>query len=162
MRISLSKDGKLLEETDKHLKEEVAREIAEKFLDEKGISGEIKEIKLDTNWQVRFVGEERVGEILIERISGRVLKSEIFLTEAVIEGIYRNHVLEKFNDKNLKTETILVHKERGYATIKLSGNEAFYYAKLDLRTGELLEEDTVPNKGLMAKIKKLQLDAKYK
>jgi len=162
LRISLSKDGKILEETDKHLKEEVAREIAEKFLDEKGISAEIKEIKLDTNWWVRFAGEERVGKILIERISGRVLKSEIFLTEAVIEEMYQKHVLEKFNDKNLKTETIIVHKEKGYATIKLSGNEAFYYAKLDLRTGKLLEEDTVPNKGLMAKIKKLQLDAKYK
>ncbi|USH00637.1 restriction endonuclease [Thermococcus argininiproducens] len=162
LKLSLSKDGKLLTEVDKYLKEDVVKKIAKEFLEEKGITADIKELELDENWKVKFAGKERVGEILIERVSGRVLKSDIFLTEFIIEETYQSHVSEKFAEKNPKTETIIVHKERGYAIIKLSGDNGFYYAKVDLRTGKILKEDMIPRKGLKAKIKKLQLDAKYK
>ncbi|WP_256957743.1 restriction endonuclease [Thermococcus litoralis] len=162
LRISLSKDGKILNELDRQLKIEVVREIAEKFLEEKGIPATIKEIKLNENWKVKFVGEERVGELLIGRSSGEILKSDVFLTEIVIEESYKRYILEKFNEKNLNTERIVVYKEKGYAVIKLVGDKSIYYAKIDLRSGKILEEDTLPKKGLMAKIKKIQLEAKYK
>lgn len=162
LRISLTKDGKILNELDRQLKIEVVREIAEKFLEEKGIPATIKEIKLNENWKVKFVGEERVGELLIGRSSGEILKSDVFLTEIVIEESYKRYILEKFNEKNLNTERIVVYKEKGYAVIKLIGDKSIYYAKIDLRSGKILEEDTLPKKGLMAKIKKIQLEAKYK
>lgn len=162
LRISLSKDGKILTEVDRQLKIEVVQEIAKKFLEEKGIPAAIKEITLDDNWKVKFVGEERVGELLIGRSSGEILKSDVFLTEMAIEENYKRHVREKFNETSLNTERIVVYKEKGYAVIKLIGNESIYYAKIDLRNGKILEEDNLPNKGLMAKIKKVQLEAKYK
>ncbi|ALV61854.1 Chromosome partition protein smc [Thermococcus sp. 2319x1] len=162
LRISLSKDGKILNELDRRLKIDVVREIAEKFLKEKGISATIKEIKLNENWLIKFVGEERVGELVIGRSSGEILKSDVFLTEIAIEESYKRYILEKFNEKNLNTERIVLYKEKGYAVIKLIGDKSVYYAKIDLRSGKILEEDRLPRKGLMAKIKKIQLEAKYK
>ena len=162
LKISLSKDGKILNEIDKQLKIEVVKEIAEKFLEEKRISATIKEIKLSENWLVKFVGEERVGELTIGRSSGEILKSDVFLTEIVIEESYKRYILEKFNEKNLNIERIVVYREKGYAVIKLVGDKSIYYAKIDLRSGKILEEDKLPKKGLLAKIKKIQLEAKYK
>ncbi|MBO8175585.1 MAG: restriction endonuclease [Thermococcus sp.] len=161
-KIRLSKDGKLIEEIDRYIKKNIAEKLAKEHLERKGIQATIKSLILNQDWEVEFLGEERIGTLTLNRRDGKVKKEEIWFTELAIEKMYHEHVKQKFGEQKVKTERLTHYKDKGYVTIKLSGENALYYAKINSKTGDIMEEDMVSLKGLMAKIKKLQMESKYK
>ncbi len=160
--VKLSRDGKLLEEKDRVLKREVVEEIAGEEVS--GIDGDatIRGVSLDANWRVEFAGSTKVGTLVLHRSTGEVLEREVRFTEMAVEESFKERVMVKYGEASLQTERLTHYKDKGYITIKLSGNKALYYAKIDVKTGKVLSEDSAPVRGITAKLKQLQLDNKYK
>jgi hypothetical protein len=160
--VKLSKDGKLLEETDRALKREVVEEIAGEEVAGIDEDATIRGVSLDTNWRVEFAGSTKVGTLTIHRSTGEVLERDVRFTEMAIEEAFKEKVRREHGESNLQTERLTHYKDKGYITIKLSGEKALYYAKIDVRTGKVLSQESAPIKGITARLKQLQLDNKYK
>ncbi|WP_258084041.1 restriction endonuclease [Thermococcus thermotolerans] len=160
--IRLSRDGKLVEEVDRVLKRELAEKIALERAREIDEEAGINSISLDENWNVEFAGKTKIGTLILHRTTGEVLKENVRFTEMAIEAMYHEHLRKTFGEEALTTERLTHYKDRGYINIKVSGREKFYYARIDTKTGKILSEDTSPIKGIAAKLKRLQLESKYK
>ncbi|WP_232460835.1 hypothetical protein [Thermococcus gorgonarius] len=162
IKVLLSKDGKMLKEKDRVLKRELAEKIAEEEAKKIDPEAKVESLVLSDNWTAEFTGVTKVGTLTLDRGTGGLLKVEARFTERALEDLYHRHVQEKYGEDNLNTERITHYKDKGYMNIKVSGSEYIYYARLDTKTGEILEEDRVPKKGLTAKIRQMQLEGKYK
>ncbi|MDV3103723.1 restriction endonuclease [Thermococcus waiotapuensis] len=162
VKVFISKDGKMLKEKDRVLKRELAEKIAEEEAKKIDPEAKVEPLVLSDNWTAEFTGVTKVGTLTLERSTGQVLKVEARFTERALEDLYHRHLRGKYGEDNLNTERITHYKDRGYMNIKVSGGEYIYYARLDTKTGEILEEDRVPKKGLTARIKQMQLEGKYK
>ncbi len=113
--VRLSRDGKLMEEVDRVLKEgglvkkmamERARDIDEE--------ARIDSISLDENWNVEFTGKTKVGTLVLHRATGgEVLKEDVHFTERAIEEMYHGHLRKTFGEETLKTERLTHYKEGG-------------------------------------------------
>lgn len=160
--VKLSKDGKMLEETDRVLKRELASKIADEKVKEIDPEARVESLELAENWVAEFTGVTKVGRIVLHRATGEVIESESWFTERALEEMYHKHLREKYGEEELRTERITHYKDKGYLHIKVSGRESVYYARIDTKTGEILSEDKAPTKGLTAKIKQMQLEGKYK
>ena len=160
--LRVSKDGKLLEEIDRFLKREVVENIALEKIKEIDADATLEGLSLSDHWRVDFTGKNRLGTLILHRATGEVIKKDVRFTERAIEEMYHEHVRTKFGEEEPKTERLTHYKDRGYINIKVSGMERFYYAKIDTKTGRILSEDTVPIKGITAKLKQIQLESKYK
>ncbi|AAL81260.1 restriction endonuclease [Pyrococcus furiosus DSM 3638] len=162
VKIKVSKDGKILEEIDRVLKEEVAKEKAIEAVKKVESEGVLESLELNDNWIVKFSGPNKVGTLILHRATGEVINRDVRFTELWIEKTFYEHLKRKYGESNLKTEWLIHHKDKGQVTIKVTGDNGIYYGKIDVKTGEIIEEDKAPKKGVLAKIKQLQLDAKYK
>ncbi|NJE85784.1 restriction endonuclease [Thermococcus sp. CX2] len=162
VKIRVGKDGKFVKEIDRILKRGLAEKIAEekaKEIDEEAV---LKGIELHEHWEVEFAGGTKVGKFLLHRATGEILSQDVRFTEIAIEAMYREHIRKKYGEENPKTERLAHYKDKAYINLKLSGNDRFYYARIDTRTGRILSEDTVPIKGITSKLKRIQLESKYK
>ncbi|AIF69333.1 hypothetical protein PAP_04610 [Palaeococcus pacificus DY20341] len=162
IRVKISKDGKLIEELDNVMKEEVVREKALKYLEEQGVEAKIEEITLDTDWIITFIGDEKFGKLILGRADGKVKAQEISYTERALEKFYYEHLKQKYGEENPATERMTHYRDKGYLTIKVSSEKKLYYAKIDVKTGRIIAEDTLVDKGITAKIKKMRLESRYK
>ncbi|AEC50996.1 predicted type II restriction endonuclease [Pyrococcus sp. NA2] len=158
----LSKDGKIIREIDRTLKEEYARKIAEEIVKEIDPDASIESITLKDNWIIRFIGKSKVGVIELDKADGKVLNRDVLYTEIALEEMYHEHIRKSFGEKRLKTERLAHYKENGYVHIKVAGEERYYYARIDTRTGKILREDFVPKKGIIGKLRQIQLESIYK
>lgn len=161
-KVRLSKDGKFLEELDVVLKEDVARQKAIEHLEKMGIEAKIEEAALKKNWEIVFTGDERFGKLTLDRKNGSVIEEEINYTERALEKLYYEHLKLKYGEDNPITERMTHYRDKGYLTIKVSSGNTLYYAKIDVKTGRVIEEDKLVDRELMARIKKMQLESKYK
>ncbi|ASJ17212.1 restriction endonuclease [Thermococcus chitonophagus] len=162
VKVKVSKDGKIIEEVDRVLKEEIIRELATKSIQELDPEAKIKTVQLEDNWIVTFSGPSKVGRIVLHRSDGNIIEKEVRYTEIEIEKIYYDRLKNLYGEEELKTEWLTHHKDKGIVTLKVLGKEKVYYAKIDVKTGKIISEDTAPIKGFMAKIKQIQLEGKYK
>ena len=161
-KVKLSKDGKFLEELDVVLKGDVARQKAIEHLEKMGVEAKIEEAALKENWEIVFIGDERFGKITLDRKDGSLIEEEINYTERALEKLYYEHLKLKYGEENPITERMTHYRDKGYLTIKVSSGNTLYYAKIDVKTGRVIEEDKLIDRGLMARIKKMQLESKYK
>lgn len=160
--LRVSKDGKLIEETDRVLRRELAEELAEraaKEIDEEAI---LKNLTLNENWEVEFAGRTKTGKLVLDRATGEVIGKDVRFTEMAIKEAYLAHVKEKHGEENPIVERMTLYEEKGYVHIKVAGKETLYYARMDIKTGKIVSEDKAPTKGLTAKLKQFQLESKYK
>ncbi|WP_048151605.1 restriction endonuclease [Palaeococcus ferrophilus] len=162
VEVAVSKDGKAIEEKDRVLREDVATRKAEEYLKGEGIEARVKEARLEGHWVVEFLGEEKFGTLKLDRGSGKLLEKEIYYTERALENLFHEHVKSKYGEKELNTEKMVHYRDRGYLIIKASSGNRLYYAKIDVKDGKILEEDALVDKGITAKLKKMQLESKYK
>ncbi len=160
--LKVSRDGKLIEETDRLLKRELAEEAAEKLAKEIDGEASVKALTLNENWEAEFAGRTRTGKLILDRTTGEVVRKDVRFTEMAIKETYLNHVREKYGEENPVVERMTLYEEKGYVHIKVAGRETIYYARIDVRTGRIVSEDRAPMKGLTAKLKQFQLDSKYK
>jgi hypothetical protein len=87
---------------------------------------------------------------------------DVRFTEMAIKEAYLSHVREKYGEENPSVERMTLYGENGFVNIKVAGKDKLYYARLDIKTGEILSEDTAPLHSLTAKLKQFQLEGKYK
>ncbi|WP_457741807.1 restriction endonuclease [Thermococcus sp.] len=160
--VRVSKDGKLIEETDRVLKEKVAREVALKKIKEIDETAELKSLKLENDWVAEFQGGTKVGKLIFDRITGEVKGEEVRFTEVALENSFHEHIRKVYGETELRTERLTHYREQNYIHIKVAGRDYLYYARIDTRTGKIISEDRAPIKGLTAKLKQLQLESKYK
>jgi len=162
VKLLISKDGRLIREIDRVLKREVVEEIAEKLVKEIEEEASIKAISLNQNWEVEFSGSKYVGTLVLERASGEVLEKRVRHTEMAVKESFIGHIQKKYGEKDLQIERLTHYEEEGYIVIKLAGAENYYYGKIDTKSGKILSEDYVPIKGIGSKIKRMQLEGKYR
>ncbi|WP_456422814.1 restriction endonuclease [Thermococcus sp.] len=162
LEIKVSKDGKLIEETDRVLHKEVARKIAVERIKDIDETAELKSLKLENDWVAEFQGGKKVGVLILDRRTGEVKESHIHFTEVALENSFHEHIRKIYGETELRTERLTHYKEQNYIHIKVAGKDYIYYARIDTRTGKIISEDRVPAKGLTAKLKQLQLESKYK
>jgi len=162
LEIKVSKDGKLIEETDRVLRREVAGKIAVEKIKDIDETAELKSLKLENDWVAEFQGGKKVGILVLDRRTGEVKESNIHFTEVALENSFHEHVQKIYGETELRTERLTHYKEQNYIHIKVAGRDYLYYARIDTRTGKIISEDRVPAKGLTAKLKQLQLESKYK
>lgn len=162
VKLLISKDGRLIREIDRVLKREVVEKIAEKLIKEIEDDASIKSISLNENWEVEFSGSKYVGVIVLDRASGELLEKKVRHTEMAIKERFMEHVREKYGEKELQIERLTHYEEEGYIVIKLAGAKNYYYGKIDTKSGKILSEDYVPIKGIGSKIKRMQLEGKYR
>ncbi|ASI98709.1 restriction endonuclease [Thermococcus celer Vu 13 = JCM 8558] len=160
--VRLSRDGKLMEEVDRVLKEGLVKKMAMERARDIDEEARIDSISLDENWNVEFTGKTKVGTLVLHRATGEVLKEDVHFTERAIEEMYHGHLRKTFGEETLKTERLTHYKEGGYIHIKVAGREKLYYARIDTKTGEIISEDSAPIRGITAKLKQFQLENKYK
>ncbi|MDI3474297.1 MAG: hypothetical protein PWQ95_25 [Thermococcaceae archaeon] len=160
--VKVSKDGRIVEESDRVLKRDVAERIAIEKLKEVDETAELKSLELEGDWVAEFQGSHRVGKLVLDRKTGEVKTEDVRFTELRLEEEFREYVKSRYGEENLRTERLTHYKEEGYITIKVAGEKALYYAKIDTKTGEIISEDKAPLKGITAKLKQLQLDGRYK
>ncbi|CAD5244611.1 restriction endonuclease [Thermococcus camini] len=160
--VRVSRDGKLIEETDRVLRRDLAERMAAEAAKEIDEEAVIRSITLNENWEVEFAGRTKVGRFVLHRTTGEVLKSDVRFTEMAIKESYLSHVMEKYKEERPAVERLVLYEERGYVHIKVAGKETLYYARIDTRTGRIISEDRAPTKGITAKLKQLQLDSRYK
>ncbi len=162
IRFRVSRDGKIIEETDRFLRKDVAEKLAleeARKIDEEAV---LKGITLEKDWIVEFAGREKTGRLVLKRDTGEVLRKDVQFTEMAIKDAYLEHVRKVYGEENPSIERMTLYGEKGYVHIKVSGKETLYYARIDLRTGKIVSEDTAPAKGFTAKLKQFQLESKYK
>ncbi|WP_297521082.1 restriction endonuclease [Thermococcus sp.] len=160
--IRVSRDGKLIEETDRVLRRELAERLAEQAAKEIDEEAVVKSLSLGNNWEVEFAGRTKTGRLLLDRVTGKVIKKEIRFTEMAIKESYLNHVRKKYGEDNPVVERMTLYGEKGHVHIKVAGRDTLYYARIDLKTGKILSEDKAPMKGLTAKFKQFQLENRYR
>ncbi|NJE02691.1 restriction endonuclease [Thermococcus sp. MV11] len=160
--VRVSKDGKLIEETDRVLRGELAEKIAVEKAREIDEEATVKSLALRENWVAEFAGRTKVGRIVLHRTTGEVIESDVRFTEMAIKEGYLKHVAEKYGEENPTVERLTLYEEKGYVHVKVAGKETLYYARIDLKTGKITSEDKAPAKGLTAKLKQLPLENKYK
>ncbi|ASJ09539.1 restriction endonuclease [Thermococcus siculi] len=160
--LKVSKDGKLIEETDRVLRRELAEELASRAAREIDDEAVIKSLALNDNWEVVFAGRTKTGRLVLDRATGEVVKSDVRFTEMAIKEAYLSRVREKHGEENPVIERMTLYEEKGYVHIKVAGKETLYYARIDVRTGKVVSEDKAPLKGITAKLKQFQLENKYK
>ncbi|MEO2152779.1 MAG: restriction endonuclease, partial [Thermococcus sp.] len=162
IKVKVSKDGKLIEETDRVLREDVAREIAVEKV--KGIdeTAELKSLRLENDWVAEFQGGTKVGKLILDRKTGEVKEEDVRFTEVALENSFHEHIRKIYGETELRTERLTHYKEQNYVHIKVAGKDHIYYARIDTRTGKIISEDRAPARGLTAKLKQLQLESKYK
>jgi len=160
--LKVSRDGKLIEEVDRVLREDIVKELAEKSAREIDEEATIKTLTLKHNWEVEFLGRARVGKLTLDRASGEVIDREVRFTEMAIKDRYLSHVREKYGENNPLVERMTLYGEKGHVNIKVVGRETIYYARIDVTSGKIISEDRAPAKGLTAKLKQFQLENKYK
>ena len=162
IRFKVSRDGKIIEETDRFLRKDVAEKLAleaARKIDEEAV---LKGVALEKDWIAEFAGREKTGKLVLKRDTGEVLRKDVQFTEMAIKDAYLDHVRKAYGEENPSIERMTLYGEKGYVHIKVSGKETLYYARIDLRTGKIVSEDTAPAKGLTAKLKQFQLESKYK
>jgi len=157
--VRVSKDGKLIEETDRVLKEDVARELALKRIKEIDETAELKSLKLENDWVAEFQGSTKVGRVVLDRKTGEVKEEDVRFTEVALENSFHEHIRKIYGETELRTERLTHYKEQNYVHIKVAGKDHLYYARIDTK---IISEDRAPVKGLTAKLKQLQLESKYK
>jgi len=162
VKVEVSSSGRIVRELDRFLKSKVAEEIARNVVSEIEERAIIDNLKLTDNWIAEFIGPVKRGKIVIHRATGEVLSKDIHLTEKALERIFEEHIRRKYGEKKPKVDRVIHHLDRGYATIKMIGKRGYYYAKINTRTGEIMEEDTVSLDNLTSKLKVMQLEAKYR
>ncbi len=162
VKLLVSKDGRLVREMDRILKEEVLREIAEGLVGEIEEDASIKAVTLKENWEVEFAGSKYVGVLTLERSSGRLLEKKVRHTEMAVKESFITHIRRKYGEERLQIERLTHYEEEGYIVIKLSGKENYYYGKIDTKTGRIISEDYAPIRGIGSKIKRMQLENKYR
>ncbi|WP_456365640.1 restriction endonuclease [Thermococcus sp.] len=162
VRVRLSKDGKTIEEEDRILRRQLAEKIAEERAREIDPEARIEGVELRNDWVATFIGVRKVGKLVLARGTGELLKVESELTERAIEEEYHKRLRGKYKEENPRTERLTHYKDRNYVHIKVSGRDRLYYARIDTRTGEVLSEDTVPKRGLTARIRQMQLENRYR
>ncbi|WP_297548082.1 restriction endonuclease [Thermococcus sp.] len=162
VKVRVSKDGKLVEEIDRALRENVARDIALEKIKEIDETAELKSLRLEKDWIAEFQGGTKVGTLVLDRKTGEVKETDVRFTEVALENRFHEHVRKIYGETELRTERLTHYKEQNYVHIKVAGREHFYYARIDTRTGKIISEDRAPMKGLTAKLKQLQLESKYK
>ncbi len=160
--IRLSKDGRLMEETDRVLREELARKIAEERAKEIDPEASVESVALEDNWVVEFAGKTKLGTLVLHRATGEVLKEDVRFTERALEHMYHEHLKTAFGEEAVSTERLTHYKDKGYIHIKVSSPQRYYYARIDTKTGKILSEDFAPVKGITAKLKQIQLESRYK
>ncbi|WP_456368710.1 restriction endonuclease [Thermococcus sp.] len=160
--VEVSKDGKIIKETDRALKKEVAQKIAEERIKNIDETAELKSIELKENWIAEFQGSTKGGRIVLDRKSGEILEEDVRFTELALEDLFHRHLREQYGEENLRTERLTHYKEEGYIHIKVTGKNGIYYARIDTKTGNIISEDKAPLKGIAAKLKQFQLESKYK
>jgi hypothetical protein len=160
--LKVSRDGKLIEEIDRILRKELAEERALSAAREIDEDATVRELALDDNWEVEFAGRTKTGRLVLHRATGEVMGKDVRFTEMAIKEAYLSHVREKYGEENPSVERMTLYGENGFVNIKVAGKDKLYYARLDIKTGEILSEDTAPLHGLTAKLKQFQLEGKYK
>ncbi|WP_297552917.1 restriction endonuclease [Thermococcus sp.] len=162
INVKVSKDGKLIEETDRVLREDVAREIAVEKVKKIDETAELKSLRLENDWVAEFQGGTKVGRLVLDRKTGEVKEEDVRFTEVALENSFHEHIRKIYGETELRTERLTHYKEQNYIHIKVAGKDHLYYARIDTRTGKIISEDRAPAKGLTAKLKQLQLESKYK
>jgi len=162
VKLLISKDGRLIREIDRILKRDVVEGIAEKLVKEIEEDASVKSISLGKNWEVEFSGSNYVGVLVLDRTSGELLEKRVRHTEMAIKEMFMEHVMNKYGEKKLHIERLTHYEEEGYIVMKLAGEGNYYYGRIDTRSGKILSEDYVPIKGISSKIKRMQLDGKYR
>ena len=162
IRVKVSGDGKLVEETDRVLLEDVAREIAVEKVREIDETAELKSLKLENDWVAEFQGGTKVGKLILDRKTGDVKEEDVRFTEMALENSFHEHIRKTYGETELRTERLTHYKGQDYVHIKVAGKDHLYYARIDTRTGKVISEDRAPAKGLTAKLKQLQLESRYK
>ena len=160
--VKVSGDGKFIEETDRVLREELAKRLAERAVKEIDEEAVIKNMILGDNWEVDFAGRVKTGRLVLDRATGEVVKGDVRFTEMAIKESYISHVKEKYGEESPVVERMTLYGEKGYVHIKIAGKETFYYARINIKTGKIISEDRAPMKGLTAKFKQLQLESRYR
>jgi DNA-binding protein YbaB len=162
IRVKVSGDGKLVEETDRVLLEDVAGEIAVEKVREIDETAELKSLKLENDWVAEFQGGTKVGRLVLDRKTGDVKEEDVRFTEMALENSFHEHIRKTYGETELRTERLTHYKGQDYVHIKVAGKDHLYYARIDTRTGKVISEDRAPAKGLTAKLKQLQLESRYK
>lgn len=162
VKIKVTKDGKMIEETERVLREDVAREIAVKRIKEIDETAELRSLKLEDDWVAEFQGGTKVGKLVLDRVTGEVKEEDVLFTEVALENSFHEHIRKVYGETELRTEKLTHYKDQNYIHIKVAGRDYFYYARIDTRTGKIISQDRAPMRGLTAKLKQLQLESKYK
>jgi len=158
LKLRVFKDGRM-EKLDEFLREAAVERRALEYLREIEPKPVIESLKLEENWVVEFTGTKWTGTLVLHRSSGELLNRELNLTEKFMVKSFLGMIAEEYGD-SAKVEVVSHHVEEGIAGLKAVGEKGYYFAKIDVRSGEIIARDFVP-KGLKSKLKLSQVEGRY-